>query len=119
VRELRHPFRAARPLPYCSLACKSQAKTVRAFRAAFATYCRATLPDDVAQGLRIRMAHALAGGYYSPVRYLSRAARDHIVDRDGGLYVLCSSPGTEIDPLTATAPTRTTCDCSATPVTSG
>ncbi len=86
-----------RPTPYCSLACKAQAKTVRAFRAAFATYGRASLPKDVAQALRIKMAHALAGGYDSVARYLSRAAREHIIERDGGLCVMCSSPGTEID----------------------
>lgn len=111
-------FRSARPLPYCSLACKSQAKAVRAFRSAFATYGRA-LPEDVAQGPRIKMAHGLAGGYDSLARYLSRAASKHIIERDGGSCVLCSSPGTEIDTSTATAPTRATFGCCATPAMSG
>ena len=55
-------LRSALPLPYCSLACKSQATTVRAYRSAFATWGRATLPEDVAQALRIKMVDALAGG---------------------------------------------------------
>ena len=89
--------RTTQPAPFCSPACQAQAQTVRAFRAAFATYGRHSLPEDVAQGLRIKMAHALAGGHDSPARHLSRAARDHIVERDGGRCVLCHSPATEID----------------------
>jgi len=83
--------------PFCSLACKWQAKTVRAFRAAFATYGRFSLPADVEQGLRIKLAHALAGGYDSTARYLSAAARQSIIERDGGRCVTCHSPGDEID----------------------
>ena len=43
------------------------------------------------------MAHALGGGYDSAARYLPRAAREHIIERDGGRCVRCASPGTEID----------------------
>lgn len=43
------------------------------------------------------MAHALAGGYDSAARYLSRAAREQVIKRDGGVCVRCSSPGAEID----------------------
>jgi len=43
------------------------------------------------------MAHTLAGGYDSTARHLSRAARENIAERDGGLCVMCSFPGTEID----------------------
>ena len=47
---------------FCSLACRSQAGVVRAFRSAFSTYGRNSLPEDVEQALRIQMAHALSGG---------------------------------------------------------
>jgi len=83
--------------PFCSIGCKSQAKTVRAFRAAFATYGRLSLPADVEQGLRIKLAHALAGGYDSTARYLSTAARQSIIERDGGQCQMCHSPGDKID----------------------
>ena len=82
---------------FCSLACKSQAGVVRAFQSAFSTYGRNSLPEDVEQALRIQMAHALSGGYDSVARYLPRAAREAIIERDGGLCVFCQSPGTEID----------------------
>ncbi len=49
------------------------------------------------QPARGELAHALAGGYDSTARYLSAAARDHIIERDGGACVLCHSPGGEID----------------------
>jgi 5-methylcytosine-specific restriction endonuclease McrA len=90
-------FQAGRPVPYCSLACKWQAKTVRAFRSAFDTYGRDTLPADVEQGLRIKMAMALSGGYDSAARHLPAAARQTIIERDGGRCVLCDAPGNEID----------------------
>lgn len=70
-------FRSARPAPYCGLACKDQAKTIRAFRAAFASYGRHDLPEDVTQALRIKMAHALAGGCDAAARYLSRSRGPH------------------------------------------
>lgn len=82
--------------PLCSLACESQARTVRAFRSAFATYGRHSLPPEVEQGLRIQMAHALASGD-SPAQYRPQAAREYISARDGGRCALCSSPATEID----------------------
>ncbi len=82
---------------FCSLACNSQARLVRAFRLAFAMYGRDSLPTEVEQGLRVKMAQTLAGGYDSTARNLSRAAREAIIERDGGRCVWCNSPSTEID----------------------
>lgn len=70
---------------------------MRAFRSAFATYGRHSLPADVEQGLRIKMAYALGGGYDSTAKYLPHAARQAIIERDSGQCVLCHSPGDEID----------------------
>lgn len=77
---------------------------MRAFRSAFATSGYATLREDVAQALRIKMAHALAGGYDPAASYLSRAAREHVIERDGGACVRCSSPGSEIDHIDGDSP---------------
>lgn len=74
-------------------ACKSQAKTGACLQVALRHLRRAALPEDVAQGPRIKIAHALAGGYDSAARYLSSAAREHIIDRDGGRCFRCASPG--------------------------
>lgn len=94
----------SRPTAFCSLACKSQACVVRVFRASFATYGRDSLPEDVTQALRIKMAHALSGGYDSVARDLPRAACEAIMKRDSGRCVQCHSPGTVIDHIDGDSP---------------
>ncbi len=50
------------------------------------------------------MAMALSGGYDSAARYLPAAARQAIIDRDGGHCVLCDGPGNEIDHIDGDSP---------------
>ena len=93
-----------RPGPFCSRACKSKASTVRAFRAAFSTYGRNSLPDDVRDALQIVMAQALSGGYDTKARHIPQAKRDYVITRDAGLCVMCGEPGTEIDHIDGSSP---------------
>jgi len=90
-------FPEGRPGPFCSRACKSRAGAVRAFRSAFSTYGRNSLPDDVRDALKIVMAQALSGGYDTKARYIPQATRTYVIPRDGGLCVMCGGAGTEID----------------------
>ena len=102
LRKLRPalPSQAVGPVePYCSLRCKDEAKAVRYARAKLAGYetCNmADLPQDVQDAVRMKIAHALAGGYDEQARRLTPALRKAIFD-DESRCVLCGAPGTEID----------------------
>jgi 5-methylcytosine-specific restriction endonuclease McrA len=80
---------------FCSELCRDEASWVR--------YARACRLDgrirrpDVAQAIRIKLAHILAGGYDRRARRLSAPLRKRIFDRDRGSCRLCGRPGKEID----------------------
>lgn len=82
--------------PFCSLRCKSTARAVRYLRSLLARQ-----PEIRFLGLpyeaRIKIGHALAGGYAASHRRLSAGTRAAVIERDNGRCVLCGEPGAEID----------------------
>jgi 5-methylcytosine-specific restriction endonuclease McrA len=57
---------------------------------------RIKLPD-VAEALRIRRAHILAGGYSERLRRLPDSIRKAVITRDKGKCRKCGKPGNQID----------------------
>ena len=55
------------------------------------------MPEDIKYALRIKIAHALNGGYDEDARRLSPETRQAVRDRDHDRCVLCGDAGTEID----------------------
>lgn len=82
--------------PFCGLQCKGEAKAVRYARGKHREYPSGP-PEDIKEAMRMKVAHALGGGYDSAARRLTQETRDVIIERDGGLCVLCGQAGTEID----------------------
>lgn len=85
------------PQAYCSLACSSTAKAVRYGRQKSAEWRGRQMPEDIKYALRIKIAHALNGGYDEDARRLPPETRQAVRDRDHDRCVLCGDPGTEID----------------------
>lgn len=90
--------------PYCSLRCKDLAKAVR--------YTRGLLQRDPAAfrgGLpyecRIKIAHALSGGYPGGRRQVPPTVRAEVRIRDGDRCVLCGDAGAEVDHIDGDANT--------------
>lgn len=81
---------------FCGLSCKSEAEAVRYGRAVQSRY-GSDPPEDIAYALKMKIAHALGGGYRATARRLSPARRVEVVARDAGRCVLCGKPGEEID----------------------
>lgn len=91
---------------YCSIQCRDEAKAVRYGRARHRQYGK-LLPVDVAEALRIKIAHALGGGYDQAARRLSAAQRAEVRQRDEGRCVQCRAPGEEIDHIDGPSPELT------------
>lgn len=81
---------------YCSPACDAEADVVRFVRTKHAEYGR-TLPPDIERAIRMRGAHALGGGYDEVARYIPKATRVFIRQRDRDHCVLCGRAGEHID----------------------
>jgi hypothetical protein len=81
---------------FCCLQCKDEAKTVRYARRKNAEYPDG-MPDDIEYAIKIRVAHALSGGYDAVARTLTAATREAVFQRGGGTCVTCGAPGEEID----------------------
>jgi hypothetical protein len=80
---------------FCTPLCNDEASWVR-----YARRCRIDGRDeqpDLAQALRIRLAHILGGGYDRRSRRLSRTVREAVIERAAGKCALCGRPGEEID----------------------
>lgn len=86
----------ARTDVYCGMQCQDEAKAVRYGRATLRQYGRQP-PNDVVEALRIKIAHALGGGYDRPARRISPARRAEVWQRDDDQCVKCGAPGEEID----------------------
>lgn len=85
------------PQAYCSLNCSSTAKAVRYGRQKAAEWRGQQMPEDIRYALRIKIAHALNGGYDEDARRLPADTRQAVHNRDRSRCVLCGAPGTEID----------------------
>lgn len=85
-----------RATAFCGLRCKEEARAVRYGRKLRREY-GGDLPDDHAYALKMRIAHALGGGYRANARRLNPDRRAEVIARDGGRCVLCASDGEEID----------------------
>ncbi len=86
-----------RPKAYCSPACESTAKAIRYARKKTDEYRGRDLPDDVHYAIRIKIAHAVSGGYDKAARKLTPEVQQAVIDRDRGLCVLCGQLWAEID----------------------
>lgn len=85
------------PQAYCSLACSSAAKAVRYARQKRAEWHGRQMPEDIKYAVRIKIAHALNGGYDEDARRLAPETRRAVRERDRDRCVLCEGTGTEID----------------------
>ena len=80
---------------YCSEGCSQEAELVR--------YARRRTKDgrihepDVAEAIRIRLAHVMAGGYPKQARRIPPKIRAAVTARDNGQCRACGGSGTEID----------------------
>lgn len=89
-------------LLFCADSCRDFADTIR--------YARRVTADgrikdpDVRDALRTRLAFAVSGGYPRRARALDANIRKAVMDRDGGMCVICGSPGTEIDHIAGSSP---------------
>jgi 5-methylcytosine-specific restriction endonuclease McrA len=86
----------ARVNPYCSLRCHDIAKAARYTRGLFRRDPVA-FRDGVPYECRIKIAHALSGGYPAARRSVRPSVRAAVMERDGHHCVLCGEPGTDID----------------------
>lgn len=86
----------ARLRAFCSQQCRDVAKAVRYGRSA-ATRFGSNAPEDVEYALKIKVAHALGGGYDQQARTLSAETRELVIERDQGRCVACGGTGEEID----------------------
>jgi len=90
---------------FCGLRCRSEAEAVRYTRRKVAEYGdRDALPDDIAYAVKMKIAHALGGGYDQNARKLPPGVRQQVVDRDGGLCRTCGAPGEEVDHIDGPSP---------------
>ncbi|WP_177212707.1 HNH endonuclease [Geodermatophilus ruber] len=92
-----HDFETgARAAPYCSLRCHDVAKAVRDTRGRLRRDPHA-FRDGVPYECRIKIAHALVGGYQSARRAIPPPVRGAVKARDRERCMLCGALGTEID----------------------
>jgi len=80
---------------FCSDLCKEEAKYVRYYREKIADGT-AERPD-IHEALRIKLAHALAGGYDAHARAVPDEVRQVVFVRDNGRCQACGGIGTEVD----------------------
>ena len=111
--------RSALPLPYCSLARQFQAKTERAFRSAFATYARATLPEDVAQALWVEVPTRWPAATTPPPGTYLAPPTSMSLSETAEWACVVPPPAPRSTTSTATARARPTSGCCATPATLG
>jgi hypothetical protein len=86
----------ARENPYCSLRCHDVAKAARSTRNLLSRDPDA-FRDGIPYECRIKIAHALSGGYPAARRTVPEPTRAAVKERDGHRCVLCGEPGVEID----------------------
>lgn len=83
---------------YCSVPCRGEAKAVRYARRKRVEYRGSRLPADIEEAIRMKLMHALGGGYDETARRLTREQRAAILKRDGYHCVRCGAGiGLEID----------------------
>lgn len=88
----------------CGDYCKEWAKHVRYFRSAEADG-RAFTDPLVAEAMRTRLAHLVAGGYPDRDRRLPDQIRREVLARNGGLCVACGErPAAEVDHIDGSSP---------------
>jgi HNH endonuclease len=83
------------PNAYCTQLCTDQAGWVRYTRPRYLDGRAGH--EDIAQAIRIKLAHILGGGYNKKRRRVSRELRQAVIDREGGRCRICGSPGSELD----------------------
>lgn len=88
---------------YCGARCRGEAKAVRYLRARHAEY-PSGLPRDVLEAAKMKMAHALGGGYDQNARRLSPATRLEVRRSAQGQCERCGQPGTQIDHIEGSSP---------------
>jgi 5-methylcytosine-specific restriction endonuclease McrA len=86
----------ARANPYCSLRCHDVAKAARSTRNLLSRNPEA-FRDGIPYECRIKIAHALSGGYPAARRTVPESTRAAVKARDGHRCVLCGEPGTDVD----------------------
>lgn len=77
---------------FCDQRCTDEASYVR-----YARRNRNTTLDDVLQALKVRQAHALAGGYDKAERGISSSKRRTVIEQDHAKCRQCGAPGTDVD----------------------
>jgi 5-methylcytosine-specific restriction endonuclease McrA len=82
--------------PFCSLGCKDTAHAVRSTRVLLARDPAAFRPG-LPYECRIKIAHALRGGYPAARRSVPASTRSAVKERDSHRCVFCGDPGTDID----------------------